>query len=87
MDAIQRIEALEARLRALTPEDRSVGWVEDFASFCVGLLEEVRASLINQTTMPQWVLDRDLTMYFENPGILSGSLRDDLESFIWGLAD
>lgn len=87
MDPLERIQALEARLRALTPEDRSVGWVEDFASFCVGLLEEVRAILINQIAMPQWVLDRDVTMYFENPGILSGSLRDDLESFFWGIAD
>jgi hypothetical protein len=62
----------------LTATDRAVGWDERFAAVCIDLLEEVRVSLVIEKRMPKWIAHHDMIMYFENPGILSGVLRDDI---------
>jgi hypothetical protein len=85
LSLIDRAETLKLHLEHLTPDDRAAGWQEQFATVCIGLIDEVRVCLLTEERMPEWINDRDMVMYFENPGILNGGLRKDILEFTEGL--
>jgi hypothetical protein len=75
---LDRIEELQIRLRRLTPGDRTCGWTERFAEVLIGEFDEVRASIDRGEMLPKWILNDYIVMYFENPGIFTGELHDEV---------
>jgi hypothetical protein len=65
------------RFRNLTPIDRSEGWDERTADFLIGHFETVLSQLQEGQPIEEWMNGLSILKTLDNPGVLSGTLRDE----------
>jgi hypothetical protein len=75
-DYIQPINEIINRLGHLTSLDRSEGWQESTAEFLIGHFEAVLGELRQRQPVSKWMNGSSILMTLDNPGILSGTLRE-----------